>query len=111
MILQTPLLGEEVYYDIMRRFPERFDNERVRKTIAAGSMAPKVELFKLGSSDEPFLEKAEILELMEAIWRHATYIKWQKDDIIIIDNMNMAHARMNTSGKRTIVASMANRLK
>ena len=24
LVLQTPLLGKEVYYDIIRRFPERF---------------------------------------------------------------------------------------
>ena len=87
----------------------RFDNERVRETIAAGSVAPRVELLRPGGGEEPFLGREETLALMEAIWRHATFIEWQEGDTVIIDNRNMAHARMNAAGKRRIVAAMARR--
>ena len=46
---------------------------------------------------------------MDAIWKHATFVKWKAGDILIIDNKNMAHARMNVTGPRKIVAAMAHR--
>ena len=57
LVIQTPLLGKEVYYDIINRFPSRFDNPKVHESINAGSVAPKVELQGTDGSNAPFLSK------------------------------------------------------
>ena len=64
------------------------------------SVAPKVDL--LGPDMGPFLEKKHIQELLDAIWKHATFVKWEVGDILILDNRNTAHAR---SVRRAIVTS------
>ena len=56
-MLQTPLLGRQVYLDTIARFPRRFDNAAVRTTLAAGSVAPRVEL--LGPGGGEFLSGEE----------------------------------------------------
>jgi len=50
-----------------------------------------------------------MLALMEAIWKHAIFVKWKKGDILIINNKKMAHARMNVTGQRKIVVAMASK--
>ena len=52
LILQTPLLGRQVYLDIINRFPGRFDNPLVWGSVNSQSTAPKVDL--LGPDWEPF---------------------------------------------------------
>ena len=100
LVLQTPLLGHQAYQDIIHRFPNRFDNPLVWESVSAESVAPKVDL--LGPDMGPFLEKKHIQELLDAIWKHATFVKWEVGDILILDNRNTAHAR---SVRRAIVTS------
>ena len=88
------------------RFPSRFDNSKVHETIKSGSVAPKVELLKPDGNGN-FLDDKEVSALMEAIWKNAIFIKWKKGDTVFINNKKMAHARMNVSGPRKIVAAMA----
>ena len=71
-------------------------------------MAPKVELLK-PDGESNFLSNEEVSTLMEAIWKNATFIKWKKGDTVLINNKKMAHARMNVSGPRKIVAAMASK--
>ena len=71
-------------------------------------MAPKVELLK-PDGECNFLSNEEVSTLMEAIWKNATFIKWNKGDTVLINNKKMAHARMNVSGPRKIVAAMASK--
>ena len=92
LVLQTPLLGHQAYQDIIRRFPDRFDNPRVWGSVSAEAVAPKVDL--LGPDMGPFLEKDHIQELLDSIWKHATFVKWEVGDILILDNRNTAHARL-----------------
>ena len=108
LVLQTPLLGRQVYLDTIARFPRRFDNAAVRATLAAGSVAPRVEL--LGPGGGEFLSGEETRALMAALWRHAVFVAWEQGDLVILDNSNTAHARMNAAGRRRIVAAMADRI-
>ena len=110
LALQTPLLGKQVYHDLIRRFPSRFDNPKLRQSISSESVAPKVDLLKPDDeAEDPFLEKGEISDLMEAIWNEAVFVEWEEGDVLVIDNKTMAHARMNVVGRRKIVAVMAKR--
>eukprot|EP00111_Clytia_hemisphaerica_P005095 TCONS_00014672-protein len=109
LVLQTPLLGKAVYQDMIKRFPQRFDNQKMHGTVEGGSVAPKVDLLHPNIPGKPFLEESEIVALMEALWKHVVFIEWEKGDVVLIDNMNMAHGRMNCAGKRRIVASMAHK--
>ena len=109
LVLQTPLLGKTVYQDMTKRFPQRFDNQQMYDTLNAGSVAPRVDLLHPSIPGKPFLVESEILALMDALWKHAIFIEWEKGDIVLINNKNMAHARMNCKGKRRVVATMAHK--
>jgi len=107
LVLQTPLLGEAVYHDIINRFPSRFDNLKLKQSISQSSVAPKVDLLS-PSKEVPFLEPGEVSALMHAVWSQAVFVEWKQGDVLVIDNRAMAHARMNVAGQRTVVAVMAN---
>ena len=107
LILQTPILGKVVYHDIINRFPSRFDNLKVHESINSESVAPKCELLRPDGGKNEFLDENDKLALMEAIWKNAIFVEWQKGDVLIINNKKIAHARMNVTGERKIVAAMA----
>ena len=109
LILQTAMLGKVVYHDIIERFPSRFDNQKVHESVNSESVAPKFELLQPDDGKSAFLNKNEMLALMEAIWKHAIFVKWKKGDVLIINNKKMAHARMNVTGQRKIVVAMASK--
>ena len=47
--------------------------------------------------------------LFEAIYRRATLVSWQKNDVLLVDNLRMAHWRMNgEQGLRKLVQIQAN---
>ena len=108
LVLQTPLLGDAVYQDIINRFPSRFDNLKLKQSISKSSVAPKVDLLN-PSKESPahFLETSEVSALMHAVWSQAVFVEWEQGDMLVIDNRAMAHARMNVAGPRTVVAVMA----
>ena len=110
LILQTAMLGKVVYHDIIERFPSRFDNQKVRESVNSESVAPKFELLQPDGKDV-FLDKNDMLALMEAIWKHAIFVQWKKGDVLIINNKKIAHARMNVIGQRKIVVAMASKSK
>ena len=111
LILQTPILGKVVYHDIINRFPSRFDNLKVHESINSESVAPKCELQRPNGGKDEFLDENDKLALMEAIWKNAIFVEWQKGDVLIINNKKIAHARMNVTGERKIVAAMASKSK
>ncbi len=53
----------------------------------------------------------EVLETLRAIYRRETIaFPWQQDDVLMLDNMMVAHGRRPFSGSRKIVAAMADPL-
>lgn len=63
--------------------------------------------------DAAFGDGAEIptrsLEVVrDVLERHTRRFEWQRGDLVILDNLRMAHARDPFSGKRSIMAAIGN---
>ncbi|MBO3463239.1 TauD/TfdA family dioxygenase [Aetokthonos hydrillicola Thurmond2011] len=54
------------------------------------------------------LTEAEAKELGEAEWKNAVIFQWKQGDILIIDNLQVAHSRLNTKLKRKILTAFGN---
>ena len=102
--LQTPILGDEVYYDMIKRFPSRFDNERFHEIIKKNKYVPDI---KYKFMNETLLSKYEVEKYINSVWATSIIPRWESNDVWIINNIKCAHARMNVfSSNREIVASM-----
>lgn len=52
------------------------------------------------------IEDEVVLKITELYWKHAMAFPWQAKDILMLDNMLMAHARNPYTGSRKIVVAM-----
>jgi alpha-ketoglutarate-dependent taurine dioxygenase len=53
------------------------------------------------------LDPAVVQEAVRAMDELAVAFRWQKGDVILIDNHTVMHARKPITGKRVITASLA----
>jgi len=51
---------------------------------------------------------AEAKELGKAEWKNAVIFQWKQGDILIMDNLQVAHSRLNTKLKRKILTAFGN---
>jgi alpha-ketoglutarate-dependent taurine dioxygenase len=56
--------------------------------------------------DGTAIENSVIEEIRELSWRTAVKFPWQEGDVLAVDNMLVAHARMPFKGPRKILVSM-----
>jgi amino acid adenylation domain-containing protein/FkbM family methyltransferase len=52
------------------------------------------------------IDDAVVAELRRVYWEHAVSFSWQSGDVLMLDNMSMAHARNPFVGPRKIVVAM-----
>jgi alpha-ketoglutarate-dependent taurine dioxygenase len=51
---------------------------------------------------------AEAKELGKAEWKNAAIFQWKQGDILVMDNLQVAHSRLNTKLKRKILTAFGN---
>ena len=54
------------------------------------------------------LSDAQKSELMDCVYRNAQYVRWRRSDVLVIDNISVAHGRMPTHSPRRLVAGYWN---
>ncbi|NMF62266.1 hypothetical protein DP115_05470 [Brasilonema octagenarum UFV-OR1] len=54
------------------------------------------------------MTEAEAKELGQAEWKNAVIFQWKQGDILVIDNLQVAHSRLNTKLKRKILTAFGN---
>jgi alpha-ketoglutarate-dependent taurine dioxygenase len=56
--------------------------------------------------DDSTIEEDVLDSVREAFKAHTVYFPWQQGDVLVIDNMLMAHGRAAYSGPRKILVAM-----
>ena len=54
------------------------------------------------------MTEAEAQELGKAEWKNAAIFEWKQGDILVMDNLQVAHSRLNTTLKRKIFTAFGN---
>jgi alpha-ketoglutarate-dependent taurine dioxygenase len=101
-----PRTGEPVWFNHLTFFHVSTLEPQVRDALRAGLAdedLPNNTWYADGSPIEP-----EVLEHLRAAYQAETFaFPWQRGDVLMLDNMSVAHARESFSGPRRIVAAMA----
>jgi len=90
--IMHPVTGEEVWFNQADGFHSLFADDRPRLESRFG--------------DGSKIDISELRDIRKAIDGETIAHKWQKDDIIIVDNILAAHGRMPFLGDRKIVLAM-----
>ncbi|MBP5974446.1 TauD/TfdA family dioxygenase [Brasilonema sp. CT11] len=104
---------QRLYYNLL---PARlYKNIQQRATTAAtvvdGSQKRTSTLnayFLNKDGQSTNMTEAEAKELGQAEWKNAVIFQWKQGDLLVIDNLQVAHSRLNTKLKRKILTAFGN---
>lgn len=80
----------------------------ILSTIIMALSGKGVSLTKLYTHNEKPFPRFLVKELHNLFWEHSVIFRWKKNDVLVIDNIALAHGRMNVSGPRKILAALGN---
>jgi len=104
-ILDHPVSGEPCFFNQVQLHHISCLDHEVRRSMQevwSEDAFPRNVYFGDGT---PIPE--QVMETIDALyWKHAVALPWQTGDIIMLDNMLVAHARNPFEGERKIVVAM-----
>jgi alpha-ketoglutarate-dependent taurine dioxygenase len=105
-VARHPQTGEEVWFNQADQFHPTEMDEQTRKAVLSvmkEEELPKNAYFGDGTS----LDVAMLEEIRTATRRQMVTFPWQVGDLLILDNMLVAHGRMPFKGPRKILVAMS----
>ncbi|OKH52346.1 hypothetical protein NIES2101_15235 [Calothrix sp. HK-06] len=106
-------LGKNLYYNwlpasLYKEYQQRLTTAA---TVVDGSQKRTSTLnayFVNRNNESTTITEAEAKELGKAEWKNSAIFQWKKGDILLIDNLQVAHSRLNTAQKRKILTAFGN---
>jgi len=108
--LNLQLLSRDLYMKQFNMIKERhsFWKRWIMKLKMELYFYCKLAPISIMSDDGKPLPKKMLFELFELVNSNACYFKWQKDDVLLLDNTRCLHARLNVEGERKIYTCFGN---
>ncbi len=106
-------LGQKFYYNWLpaKLYKGFQQGSTTAATVVDGSQKRTSTLntyFVNGDNQYATMTEAEAKELGKAEWNNAAIFQWKQGDILVIDNLQVAHSRLNTTLKRKILTAFGN---
>jgi alpha-ketoglutarate-dependent taurine dioxygenase len=101
-----PHSGEEVWFNQAHLFHYSALSEQMRDTMLDTfdqQSMPRNAFF----GDGTVLNEEELEIIREAYQQHTIHFKWQKQDVLLLDNMMFTHGRQPFKGDRKVLVGMA----
>ena len=105
-VVTHPVTGEQVWFNQAEQWhPSMLDQKNRRAMAALGikeENLPHYASFADGSS----LDEEELKQIRTVMREQAVYFPWQKSDLLVLDNVLVAHGRNSFKGPRKILVAM-----
>ncbi len=108
-VARHPTTGEAVFFNQIQLHHVSCLDPKVREalfSVFAPDELPRNVYYGDGAPIEDYV----VQTLMDIYWQNAVSFLWQKGDILMLDNMLVAHARLPYTGTRKIVVAMGDML-
>ena len=103
-IYEHPHTGEKLWFNHGFFFNAQTMSKEVREVFKDESELP----FNTYYGDGSFIEEEVIEEIRECFEKAKVQFSWQQGDLLLMDNMLMAHGRNSFEGERKILVAMSN---
>ncbi|NIG57752.1 TauD/TfdA family dioxygenase [Chitinophaga sp. Cy-1792] len=106
-VAQHPVTGEKVWFNQANQFhPSGLPDEIYRglKLIHSRNKHKFPQYAYYGNGEE--IAEADLKQITDLHFKCAIKFPWQKNDVLMLDNMLMAHGRMPFKGERKVYVSM-----
>lgn len=108
-VRRHPITNEAVWFNFAHGFHISRMDEMTRAALMTKSNEPDEVLWPNNAyyGDGSAIEGADIEEINQTVERNLIEFSWHKGDILLIDNMLVAHGRRPYTGPRKILLQMA----
>lgn len=101
-IWQHPKSGDEIWFNHALFFNEFAPGYEELRSVLDKDQLPNNTFYGDGSA----ISEEEIQELIQAFGKSTIEFQWRKGDVLLLDNLLMAHGRNPFEGDRSIIVSM-----
>lgn len=106
-IARHPVLGADVWFNQAHLFHPSSLGSEIEQMLVDMYGSDKLPR-TAGFGDGGPIARSTLAEVSAAFQHEARIFQWQKSDVLLIDNMQIAHGRAPFSGKRTVLVAMSN---
>lgn len=105
-VIEHPRSGHRVWFNQLAFLNEWTMEPEVREYLV-NALGPERLPFNTRFGDGRALDKEIVDEINKAYDRHTVREPWQAGDLLLVDNIRMAHSREPYRGERAVVVAMA----
>ncbi|MEO1049767.1 MAG: TauD/TfdA family dioxygenase [Bacteroidota bacterium] len=107
-IITHPKTGEKVWFNQIDQFHASHLEEEIYETLMLMYDGDEEAMpMNVTFGDGTPITKEQVTSIKEAIDKVTVPVKWQKGDLLIIDNVMACHGRWPYTGERKVVVSMS----
>jgi len=106
-IITHPVTGEQVWFNQVEQWHPSMLDQKNRKAMAALGMKEEDLPHYASFADGSPLDEEELKHIRTVMRERAVYFPWQKSDLLVLDNILVAHGRNSFKGPRKILVAMA----
>src|ERR1043165_5803982 len=105
-VVTHPVTGEQVWFNQVEQWhPSMLDQKNRRAMAALGLKEEDLPHYASFGDGSP-LDEAELSQIRTVMREQAVYFPWQKSDLLVLDNVLVAHGRNSFKGPRKILVAM-----
>jgi alpha-ketoglutarate-dependent taurine dioxygenase len=106
-VITHPVTGDRVWFNQAEQWhPSTLDLKNRRAMTALGIKEEDLPHYASFGDGDP-LDEQELNEIRRLMRDRAVYFPWQKSDLLVLDNVLVAHGRNPFKGPRKILVAMA----
>lgn len=118
-VLVHPVTGQKIWFNSAHNFHDswswEFRHFGLRTLGFISSLAERFRRRRRNPEDFPIhcqygdggeIAREDMNHIRQVLWDHAVVYPWERGDIILLDNLRVAHARMPFKGERRILVAM-----
>jgi alpha-ketoglutarate-dependent taurine dioxygenase len=105
-VITHPVTGEPVWFNQVEQWHPSMLDQKNRRALAALGLKEENLPHYASFGDGSALDEDELNQIRTVMREQAVYFPWQRSDLLVLDNVLVAHGRNSFKGPRKILVAM-----